>query len=109
MRAFALTVQKMQFDGSQTIERYLPPITIPPSFKKRFKKKSEELRAAIKECVQRLGDNPYHPGLNTHKVRGTQGVWEAYVDDKNRVTFHYEDGGIVMRNNCNHDIIKRSP
>jgi hypothetical protein len=35
-------------------------------------------------------------------------VFEAYVDKKNRVTFHWEDGKIILRNNCNHDILKRA-
>lgn len=39
-------------------------------------------------------------------MRGRDGVFEAYVDQKNRVTFHYEAGGIVMRKHCNHDILK---
>lgn len=33
----------------------------------------------------------------------------SYVDRASRVTFHYDGQRIVMRNNCNHDIIKRSP
>lgn len=43
-------------------------------------------------------------------MQGFEGVWEAYVDRGNRVTFHYdEDGSIVMRNHCNHDMLTRSP
>jgi hypothetical protein len=42
-------------------------------------------------------------------MQGYKGVYEAYVDKGNRVTFHYDDAGrIVMRNHCNHDIL-RSP
>jgi len=40
-------------------------------------------------------------------MRGTKGVFEAYVDKKNRVTFHYESGKIVLRRNCDHRILKR--
>jgi hypothetical protein len=56
-----------------------------------------------------LGDDPRHPGLHTHRVQGAPGVWEAYVDNANRVTFHYDEGAIVMRSNCNHDIVRQSP
>ena len=80
----------------------------PPAFKRRLKKKTPTMQAAITKCIARLAENPRHPGLNTHKIRGTDGIWEAYVDKGNRVTFHYDDdGGIVMRHNCNHDIIRR--
>ena len=86
-------------------------VVIPPSFHRRLRKKSGEFQAAILECVERLGDDPRHPGLHTHKVKGAKGsVFEAYVDKSNRVTFHYDDEGrIVMRNNCTHDAVLKSP
>jgi hypothetical protein len=56
----------------------------------------------------RLGENTRHPGLQTHPVRGTPGVFEAYVDRANRLTFHYDDEGrIVLREHCSHDILRR--
>jgi len=64
------------------------------------------MQAAIARCIELLGDNPRHPGLHTHRVQGTAGVWEAYVDRANRVTFHWAGPAIVLRNNCNHDILK---
>ena len=88
--------------------RTLPEIEIPPSFKKTAKAKQPRLQAAIARCVRLLGDDPRHPGLQTHQIQGCRGVWEAYVDKANRVTFHYAaDGTIVLRKNCNHDILKR--
>ena len=87
----------------------MPDLILSKGFKRRLKRKDADLVAAIVECVHRLGDDPRHPGLQTHRVRGTKGVWEAYVDRANRVTFHYEGGTIVMRNHCNHDIIRRGP
>ena len=82
-------------------------LEIPPSFKKTAKKKDATLQSAIARCVQLLGDNPRHPGLEAHKIQGCPGVWEAYVDRANRVTFHYVGEKIVLRKNCNHDILKR--
>ena len=89
----------------------LSQVRIVPAFKRRFKKKPPALQQAIEECILGLGANPRHPGLQAHLVKGAADrVWEAYVDRKNRVTFHYDtDGVIVMRNNCNHDIIDRNP
>jgi hypothetical protein len=66
------------------------------------------MRKAIARCVQLLGDNPRHPGLSTHRMSGYPGVWEAYVDRANRVTFHWDDEGrIVLRRNCSHQILQR--
>jgi hypothetical protein len=65
------------------------------------------MQFAIARCLELLADNPRHPGLRTHRVQGAPGVWEAYVDRANRVTFHYDGPAIVLRNNCNHDILRR--
>lgn len=72
------------------------------------------MRAAIQKCIRRLGDTPRHPSLRVRKMSGRDGVWEARVDRKNRVTFHVENGTlesgtIYMRNHCNHDILDRNP
>ncbi len=87
----------------------LIPVVMEPTFKRRLKKKPDQMQDAIIDCVLLLGANVRHPGLHTNKVRGTKGVFEARVDKANRVTFHYEEGNIVMRNHCNHDIVKRNP
>lgn len=72
------------------------------------------MQTAIRKCIERLGDDPRHPGLRVRKMSGREGVWEARVDRKNRVTFHMENGTlesgtICMRNHCNHDILYRNP
>jgi mRNA-degrading endonuclease YafQ of YafQ-DinJ toxin-antitoxin module len=85
----------------------VPEVEIPPSFKKVARKKQLSLQLAIARCVELLADNPRHPGLQAHRVQGSPGVWEAYVDRANRVTFHYDAGKIVIRKNCNHEILKR--
>jgi hypothetical protein len=87
----------------------MPDIIIPRSFRKRLRKKPLQLQGAILECVQRLSFDPRYPGLQAHRVQGTAGVWEAYVDRSNRVTYHYEGGAIVMRNHCDHRIIDENP
>ena len=87
----------------------MPPLVIPDQFKELVDSKHAPLAGAIAKCVALLGDNPRHPSLQTHPVRGTKNpkVFEAYVDMKNRVTFHWDGDSIVLRNNCHHDIIKR--
>ena len=82
---------------------------VSPFFKKQFEKKTPAMQAAIAECIDRLAENPRHPSLQTHPVRGCPGVFEAYVDKGNRLTFSYDDSVIVLRNHCNHDILTRRP
>jgi hypothetical protein len=85
----------------------VPAVIIPPRFKRELESKPITLQAAILECVQRLGEDTRHPSLQTHRVQGTPGVFEAYVDRANRVTFHYDGPAIVMRKHCHHDILRR--
>ena len=87
----------------------LPPLRIPTPFKRKLAKKPVELQGAILECVQKLGENPRSPGLRTSRVRGHQTAWEARVDRGNRVTWEWDDGTIVLRAHCNHEIVRRSP
>ena len=85
----------------------MPEIDIPPSFRRTVKKKEPSMQVAIMRCVALLADDPRHPGLHTHRVQGTREVWEAYIDDANRITFHYAQGRVVLRKNCNHSILRR--
>lgn len=82
------------------------PVEVTPRFKRLLKKKDAPMVAAIAECIVRLRTDRTHPGLHTHKVQGTKGVFEAYIDDANRLTFHWDGSCIVLRANCNHDILK---
>lgn len=77
-----------------------------PRFKRRLERKPTQVQVAILECIDRLADDPRHPGLHTHKVRGYEGVWEAYVDRSNRLTFEYRNGRIWLRNHCSHDVLR---
>ena len=88
----------------------MPVVTVAPRFKRRFEGKTPQMQAAITRAIKRLEEDPRYPGLRVHRVQGEDGVWEAYIDRSSRMTFHYgEDGRIVLRNNCNHDILLRSP
>jgi mRNA-degrading endonuclease RelE of RelBE toxin-antitoxin system len=50
----------------------------PPSIQKKFKKQ-----------VRFLAQNPSHPSLQVHRVRGTQ-YWEFYIDGAYRCIFRQE-------------------
>lgn len=78
-------------------------------YKRRRKNKTKQMRDSIDECARKLRQNPRHPGLHSHRVGGFKGVWESYIDEANRVTWEYGEGSIILRNNCNHDILKRRP
>lgn len=80
-----------------------------PKYKRARRKKTLDMRNSIDECAKLLSANPYHPGLHTHRVQGRKDVWQAYIDQANRITFQYGENSIILRNNCNHDVPKKSP
>ncbi len=82
------------------------PYVFTRQFKKRLGKKPLAMQNAVLECVQRLMIDPSHPGLNVHRIRGHPGVWEAYVDMGNRVTFERDGDRLTFRVHCNHDILR---
>jgi mRNA interferase RelE/StbE len=87
----------------------MPEVEIDSTFKKRLARKEPKDQAAILECIERLSDNPRHPGLKTHAIQGHAGVFSARVDRSNRVTFNWADGVIVLRNHCNHEAVYSRP
>jgi mRNA interferase RelE/StbE len=84
----------------------LTPIRIPAHFRKKLRKKPPEMRSKVLEAVSRLQDDPRHPGLRTHRVWGTPGVFEARLDQGNRLTFHWDGPTLVLRTHCSHDVLK---
>lgn len=84
----------------------LTPIEVAPRFKRAYKKKTPEMQAVIQAAVVQLRTDHRHNGLRTHRVWGKPGVYEARLDRGNRLTFHWDGGTIVLRNHCNHDVLK---
>ncbi len=89
----------------------MPSIEYTANFKRRYKKKTDEMKERIDRALRLLGLDPKYPGLETHKVQGTKGVFESYVDRANRITWEWADTAhtIRLRTNCTHDIIKQNP
>jgi mRNA-degrading endonuclease YafQ of YafQ-DinJ toxin-antitoxin module len=85
----------------------LTPVEVKKSFKKRLHKKPAAMQKVIEDAVTQLRKDPHHTGLHTHRIWGSPGVWAARLDKGNRLTFHWEGDQIVLRNHCNHDILKK--
>jgi mRNA-degrading endonuclease RelE of RelBE toxin-antitoxin system len=85
----------------------LTPVEIRPTFKKRLRKKPPEMRKAVEDAVTQLRKDWRHPGLRTHRIQNKQGVYGARLGGGNRLTFHWDEGTIVLRNHCNHDILHK--
>ena len=64
------------------------------------------MQGVILKAVRQLRENPKHPGLHVHRLRGQAGVFGARVSQGDRLTFRWEGGTIVLLNHCNHSILK---
>jgi len=79
-------------------------------FRRRLKRKPAQQREQVKDTLRLMAQNLRHPGLHTHKIQGTQGVFECYASDAIRVTFQFsQQGRIYLRNNCQHQPVLRFP
>lgn len=79
-------------------------------FRKVYRKKTPDEQGKLDRTLRLLVADPQHPGLNTHRVLGTRGVWECYIDDSMRITFEYgAQSTLVVRNNCQHNAVLREP
>ena len=76
------------------------------TFKKDYKKLPPEIKEKVDKQLEFLLNNPDHPSLNLHLIRGTKGIWEGYVDYRYRFTFEMEGDYYVLRKVGSHDIIK---
>jgi hypothetical protein len=86
---------------------------MPIQFTERFVKQYERLPKVIQRKVDkalRLLDAGFrHPGLRSHSLEGVEGIFEAYVDIKYRMTFERRGDMFIMRNVDNHDECLKNP
>ena len=78
-------------------------------FDEKFARLPEEIKRKVNKALDFLDADFRHPGLRTHPVRSHPGIFEAYVDDKYRMTFERRGDVFVMRNVDNHDECLRNP
>lgn len=86
---------------------------MPTELTSRFRQKTlrlpPEIRRKVIKAVILLDNDFRHPGLRSHPMKGHSGVFEAYVDDKYRMTFTREGDTFIMRNVDNHDECLKNP
>jgi hypothetical protein len=78
-------------------------------FESKYKKLPENIRQKVKKALRLLDVNFRHPGLRSHPVASIPGIFEAYVDNKYRLTFERRGDTFILRNIDNHDECLRHP
>lgn len=82
-------------------------VDLTDSFKEDYKSLPSEIKAKTKKQLRFLAANPKHPSLKIHKIEGTHGFWEFYVDRSYRGVFTMEGDFLVLRHIGPHDIIEK--
>ncbi|MCH8012553.1 MAG: type II toxin-antitoxin system mRNA interferase toxin, RelE/StbE family [Candidatus Marinimicrobia bacterium] len=51
-------------------------------------RRQPELEVRVKHSLQQLAEDPFHPSLHSHKLKGSlKGSWACTVDYDNRILF----------------------
>ena len=83
-------------------------IVYKPSFLRQYRKLIESLREEAKEKIEIFRQDPSHPFLKTHKLKGSlKDFWSFSVNYQYRIIFQYEaQDKITLIAIDNHDIYK---
>lgn len=85
------------------------PIQLTERFVKQYERLPKSIQRKVDKALRLLETDFRHPGLRSHPVEGTRGIFEAYVDAKYRMTFERYGDVLLMRNVDNHDECLRNP
>jgi addiction module RelE/StbE family toxin len=57
---------------------------------KRLIRKNPNLRLIIEQTLHQLGEDPFHPSLRTHKLKGDLAdIWSCSIDYNYRILFEF--------------------
>lgn len=66
-----------------------------PNFARALRRKIRQnplLRQPIENTIRTLAEDPFHPSLHCHKLKGSlSGVWACTIDYDNRILFEFVD------------------
>jgi hypothetical protein len=85
------------------------PIQFTERFVKQYERLPKVIRRKVDKALRLLDAGFRHPGLRSHSLEGVEGIFEAYVDIKYRMTFERRGDMFIMRNVDNHDECLKNP
>ena len=76
-------------------------------FKKDFKRLPREIQTRTAKVLELFLSNPRHHSLHVKKMEGTPSVWELRVSQTCRITFQFEQEGVLLRRIGTHNVLNR--
>ena len=77
-------------------------------FEKQFERLDQRVQKIAARKVLLFENNPFHPSLNTHKLKGAlDSLWAFYVNEKYRILFKFlRDNEVIYYDIDTHDIYR---
>jgi len=85
------------------------PVVFTERFALAYAKSPRNVQSRVDKALRLLGEDFRHQGLRARHVEGTEGIYEARVDGRHRMTYHREGDRLAMRNVGEHDKTLRHP
>ena len=86
------------------------PIRRSRRFSRAYLELPPHIRAKMDRALRLLDADFRHPGLQSRLIRGTDGIYEARVDQHYRLTYERREGDILyLRTVGHHDETLRNP
>ena len=79
------------------------PIVISERFAMAYAGLPREVQRRVDKALRLLDEDFRHPGLRARRMEGAEGIYEARVDRRHRMTYQREGDRLVMRNVGEHD------
>ena len=82
--------------------------TFTPRFQKHFKRLTTKEKQQLKNKLQQMAEDPFHPSLRTKRIQGTSDLFECSINMSIRLIWYYENGDIIVLLDVgHHDILKQ--
>ncbi|MFQ5901126.1 MAG: DNA helicase [Thermodesulfobacteriota bacterium] len=82
-------------------------IVLTETLKKYYRKLPYEIQEKFDKQYRFLHENPCHPSLKIHQIKGSKGFWEFYVDYRYRGVFRKEAEVYIIEAVGCHSIIEK--
>jgi mRNA interferase RelE/StbE len=79
------------------------PLFITERFARAYARLPSDVQTRVDKALQLLDEDFRHPSLRARRIEGTDGLYEARVDRRHRMTYHRDGDLLVLRNVGKHD------
>lgn len=83
----------------------MPTIILTDPFKNDFFELAINEQKQTRKALRFLAENPKHPSLQVHKIKGTV-FWEAYVNKDIRIIYQQDGDKFVLHAIGHHDVLR---